>query len=248
MNDMDFSGLTSAVPNKIAPFVQEVLAARKPEVHSIHIVGSAVTPDYHEKRSDINSVVVLNEFDLGFIEFLAPLGRKYGKKGIAAPLVMTPQYIRNSLDAFPVEFLEFKLIHRTVYGEDILAGIELSRPHLRLQCEREIKTKLIGLRQGYLSSLGKRSLLAPVLVRSFTGSLPLFRAIIHLLGKKPPVARPDVLTVLGAAAGFGTTVFEQLLHLKAGRIKPSEQELRSLFETYYTALESLGKIVDELRV
>jgi hypothetical protein len=186
--------------------------------------------------------------DLRFIAFLAPLGKKYGKKRIAAPLVMTPDYIQSSLDAFPIEFLDLKLIHRTVYGSDILQDLRIEKPNLRLQCEREIKTKLIHLRQGYLSSLGRKDQLAATLIRSITGSMTLLRAIISLLGEEPPIPRTDVIKTFGGTTKIGTTVFEDLLALKAGTVKPSEQGLYALFEQYYHALESTGKIVDNLHV
>ncbi|HSB34321.1 MAG TPA: hypothetical protein VLG39_07685, partial [Nitrospirota bacterium] len=152
----------------------------------------------------------------------------------------------SSLDAFPVEFLDFKLIHKTVYGVDILRGLELDGKNLRLQCEREVKTKLIQARQGYIASLGKKDLLGAALVRSITGSMAFFRAVIVLLGKEPPVPRSDVITVLGAATGIDTGIFQTLLALKAGLIKPKEHELHTLFEQYYQALESTGKIIDAI--
>ena len=246
MDKLTLTGLLPSVAQKVSPMFGELLQAHSPNIHSIHIVGSAVISDYNEHLSDVNSVVVLHNMDLKFLAFLAPLGRKYGKKRIAAPLVMTPDYIKASLDAFPVEFLDFKLIHRTVYGDDVFANLEIDRPHLRLQCEREIKTKLIGLRQGYISSLGKKEHLTTMLVRSFTGSMALFRAILTLLGKEPPVARIDVITLLASAAGIDEIIFESLLSLKTGRIKLAEEHLQTLFERYYNALEATGKIIDEL--
>jgi len=246
MDKLTLTGLLPSVAQKVSPMFGELLQAHSPNIHSIHIVGSAVISDYNEHLSDVNSVVVLHNMDLKFLAFLAPLGRKYGKKRIAAPLVMTPDYIKASLDAFPVEFLDFKLIHRTVYGDDVFAGLAIDRPHLRLQCEREIKTKLIGLRQGYISSLGKKEHLTTMLVRSFTGSMALFRAILTLLGKEPPVARIDVITLLASAAGIDEIIFESLLSLKTGRIKLAEEHLQTLFERYYNALEATGKIIDEL--
>ena len=246
MEKPNFAGLIPTVADNIAPMVEDMLREHASNIHSISIVGSAVIPDYNEKLSDINSVVVLHDMDLRFIEFLAPLGKKYGKKRIAAPLVMTPAYIRDSLDAFPVEFLDFKLIHKTVYGADIFNTLEMDRSHLRIQCEREIKTRLIGLRQGYVSSLGKKEEIAAVLVRSITGSMALFRAIISLLGKEPPVSRAEVVSRFGSSTGIETAVLEHMLMLKTKRIKPSEQELRTLFERYYKALEATGKIINEL--
>ncbi len=248
MNDLNLTGLNSAVAEKISPMVRELLREHGSNVHSFHIVGSAVISDYNEKLSDINSLAVLHNLDLKFIAFLAPLGRKCGKKRIAAPLVMTPEYIRRSLDVFPVEFLDFKLIHQTIYGSDILKDLQIDMPHLRLQCEREIKTKLIYVRQGYISSLGKKEHLDTVLVRSITGSMAFFRAIITLLGKEPPVSRTDVIKEFGAATKIETGIFTELLALKRRAIKPSERELHAMFERYYNALESTDKIVDGLHV
>jgi hypothetical protein len=247
MNKPDVTGLLPSVAGKIAPMLQDMLAHYGRNIHSFHIVGSAVIPDYNEKLSDINSVVVLHDMDLRFIEFLAPLGGKYGKKRIAAPLVMTPGYIKDSLDAFPVEFLDFKLLHQTLYGEDLFTGLELDRTNLRLQCEREIKTKQIGLRQGYVSSLGKKEQLSGALARSFTGSMPLFRAVIVLLGKQPPIARAEVIAAFTACCGIDSSILEELLALKNARLKPTEQDLRDMFERYYRSLETIGKIIDELR-
>jgi len=247
MDTLELKGLNPTVAEKIAPMVHDLLCEHSPNIHSFHVVGSAVISDYNEKISDINSLILLNNMDLSFITFLAPLGMRYRKKNIAAPLVMTPQYMATSLDAFPVEFLDFKLIHKTVFGADILRDIQIAENDLRLQCEREIKTRLIQVRQGYISSLGKQELLAAALVKSITGSMALFRAIIFTLGKEPPVQRSEVITALGAATGLDTGIFTTLLMLKASRIKPSHQELRTLFERYYHALEATAKIIDERR-
>jgi len=244
MENTDYTGLLPAVAEKIAPMIRDITGAAAANIHSIHIVGSAVMSDYNQKLSDINSVVVLHDMDLKFVEFLAPLGEKYGRKRIAAPLVMTPEYIKGSLDAFPVEFLDFMLIHKTVFGNDLLKDLRILDQNLRLQCEREIKSKLIHVRQGYIASLGKRKPLTEVLVRSITGSMPVFRAIILVLGGQPPIPRQDVLKAFSAAANIEIGVFEELLALKAGLIKPSERELHALFERYYAALDAAGKIID----
>lgn len=248
MDTTNLTGLASSVAGIIAPMIREIIDQHEQNIHSIHIVGSAVMPDYNEKLSDINSIVVLHDMDLKFITFLAPLGKKYGKKRIAAPLVMTPEYIDKSIEAFPVEFLDFKLLHKTVYGEDILANVQIEKAPLRIQSEREIKIKLMGLRQGYLSSVGRKEVLAAIFVRSITGSVALFRAIIYLLGKEPPILRAEVVKMFADVTGIETDIFQKLLMLKAKAIKPSEQELMDLFNRYYNALESIEKTIDNLHV
>ncbi|HAV43580.1 TPA: hypothetical protein DCX15_06170 [bacterium] len=53
--------------------------------------------------------------DLGFLKLIATLGKKYSRNKVAAPLIMTPRYIERSLDVFPIEFLNLKLIHTAVF-------------------------------------------------------------------------------------------------------------------------------------
>ena len=181
------SNLRDDVIEKYNPFLNEVLTGYREKIHSIHITGSALTADFDPKSSDINSVIVLKTMDLLFLGYLAPLGKKYGKKKVAAPLIMTPGYITTSLDVFPMEFFNIKLLHHTIFGEDLFDDLEINRSDLRHQCERELKVKLIGLRQGYLSSMGDRKILTDNFVNTISGYIPLFRGIILLLGKQPPL-------------------------------------------------------------
>ncbi len=237
-------GLDPVVAERLIPFVEEFVDADN--LHSFHVVGSALTHDFDKKTSDINSVVVLKEMDFAFVEFLAPLGKKYRKKGIAAPLIMTPEYISSSLDVFPIEFYNFRLIHKTVAGEDILADLDVDPGDLRLQCEREVKTKLIRLRQGYISSLGDKRLLTEGLAESIAGYIPLFRAVIHLLGKVPPAGKRDVIVTLQQATSIETGIFEKILLLRRKEISLSADELNASFKQYYLATERIGRIIDEL--
>lgn len=248
MFDIKLKRLLPMVAQRIKPFIEEILSGYSENIHSIHIVGSAVTEDFNEKTSDINSIFALKEMDLKFIELIAPLGKRYRKKSIAAPLVMTPEYIKHSLDVFPIEFLDFKLIHETIFGKDILKDIEISRVDLRHQCEREIKSKMIGLRQGYISSEGDRHMLTERFVSSIAGYMPLFRGIIFLMGKERPIRKHEVISELSASTGINTDVFGKILDIKRGKRKLSKDELKTVFEEYYLATEKIGKIIDELQV
>jgi len=247
MFDITLGKLSSVVAQKIKPFIEEILNGYSENVHSIHIVGSSITEDFSEKTSDINSIFLVKEMDLKFVELIAPLGKRYHKKGIAAPLIMTPEYIKLSLDVFPIEFLDFKLIHETVYGEDILKDVEIDLLDLRYQCEREIKTKLIGLRQGYISSKGDKKFITEHIVSYITGYIPLFRGIIFLLGKEPPVRKYEVITALSTNTGINTDIFKKILDIKRGTLKLSKNELDTIFEEYYTTTENISKIIDELK-
>ena len=243
MNDI---GLKADISARYKPFLDKVLENHQDLIHSIHIVGSALTQDFDPKISDINSVVVLHKMDLKFIEFLAPLGKKYGKKRIAAPLIMTPEYIESSLDVFPLEFFNIKMLHHTVWGEDIFQFLEIHQSDLRRQCEQELKVKLIGLRQGYISAAGDQKILARGFAESFAGYMPLFKSIILLLGKEPPNNNDGILSVLEEVSGVRTEVFKIVLNQKKKKTKPSIEQLNMVFEDYYAAIEKLGDVTDAI--
>lgn len=248
VSELRLDDLREDVRERITPFLDEVLFGYSDNMHSIHITGSSITGDFDLKKSDTNSVFVLKEMDLGFLEHIAPLGKKYRKQKVASPLVMTQEYIKNSVDVFPIEFLNIKLIHETVYGEDIFEDIEIHPSDMRHQCERELKVKLIGLRQGYMSSMGDARVIAEGLIGSITGYIPLFRGIISLFGKTPPISNRDVLNKLGEAAGVDCDIFEKILSGKREGMKQGIDDLNSMFEQYYMATEQLGRAVNEIKI
>ena len=238
--------LKAEIAERYQPFLDILLADHQDKLHSVYLVGSALTRDYNPKVSDINSVIVLHEMDLKFLEQLAPQGKKFGKQGIAAPLFMTPTYIDKSRDVFPIEFLNIKLLHHTVFGKDIFKDLAINHSDLRHQCERELKVKLIGLRQGYLSAAGDHKILAKGFIDSFAGYMPLFKAIIVLFDQEPPQSNPEILSALADIAGIRTDAFNEVSALKSRNTKPSIEKLNMVFENYYEAIEQLGEMIDAL--
>ena len=231
---------------KFKPFLDVVLNNYKDKIHSIHIIGSALIEDFNAKTSDINSILVLKKFDLKFLEDFAPLGKKFGKKQISSPLIMTPEYVSSSLDVFPIEFLTIKILHKTIFGDDVFNDLEIKKSDLRYQCERELKVKLIGIRQGYLSSSGNKKLIAEGFITSFSGYIPLFRALILLLGEKPPEQNKEVLTTLQDVSNINTDVFKIILNAKKEGTKLPVETLNTIFEDYYQVIEKLGYITDAI--
>jgi len=233
---------------KFKPFVESVISGNRPNIHSIHLTGSVLTGDYHPKHSDINSIVVFHHMNVQHLAALAPLGKKHGRKGIAAPLIMTPDYIHQSLDVFPIEFLDIRLLHYTWIGEDVFENIQIDLSDLRRQCEGELKIRLIGLRQGYISSLGDRKMLSENFISAFSGYIPLFRGIIMLHGKQPPISNADVLSALGETSGIAIDPFKVVWKLKQERSKPSIQQLNKIFDDCYRTIEKLGNAVNALEI
>jgi len=157
---------------------------------------------------------------------------------------MTPRDFERSLDVFPVEFLDLKLVHQLVMGEDLLAGIEVGRTDMRAQCEREMKGRALRLRQDYVHALGDETLLRDRLVGSLVGLIPLLRGTLFALGKETPRDRAGILAGLRAAAGCETEGIEALILIKAERRKPRIETLMDVFAKYHAAIVRLADVID----
>ena len=240
--------LSPALQAKISPFFHEILPSSAARIDSIYLVGGVLTEDYREGATKIDSVIVLRQMDLAFLDILAPLGSKYGKQGFAAPLIMDPAYIHSSVDVFPLEFLNFKLLHHALYGEDRFAGLTINRQELRYQCERELKGKLLWLHRIYVSAMGDRKVLAGDIVRHFDGYLPLFRGLAHLLGQAPAAGLKPALDQVGQLTGLTTEVFAEIYAIKQNQTPPAKEEISQMFEQFYRATAKLAEVVDGLPV
>lgn len=245
MNDIDLSHVPDVVRTAIRPFLLDVLSSCQGEAVSMYLIGSAVTSDYHPKSSDINSFIVVKEIKFPFLDVISNLGKRYGKKKIRAPLIMARDYIRRSLEVFPLEFLEMKMIHRLVYGDDVLKDIKIEKADVRHQCERELKGKLQQLCQGYIKATGDKTALSGLIMGSLSGYFPVFRGILYLYDQKIPCEKANVLRSLKESCAIDVSVFARLLDMKSRGVQPSAATVRDVFEAVYRELDEIAKRVDE---
>jgi len=245
----DLSGLSPQAVDPIRAFAREIIPRIRTELESIAITGSCLTEDYIPGTSDINSVFVLKEITLPALDILASMGRRYGKKRIRAPLIMTQDYIHRSLDVFPIEFLDIKLIHSTIYGEKMFSLLEIDKSMLRLQCERDLKAKLINLRQGYIACAGKKKALALLLGDAFPGIFPLFRAMLYIvqINKSPSIPRADVLSDMESTFDMPLDVFKEILSIRKGKKGSlSHEQVNRIFNEVYRITDEFSLKMDKL--
>jgi len=242
---MDVSPYIVNIPAEFNDFAREIQRDGPVEVHSVTVVGSVLTPDFLADRSDINSIVVVEEVKVDFLDFMISLGKKYAPQRIAAPMLMTPEYIDTSLDVFPIEFFNYREIHHIAQGSDLLSDLDIDRRDLRLQCEREMKSKLLWLHQGYISSLGNEELLVRQLNRSITDYLHLFRSILHLAGRSLSLSAHDTVQAVEQLLELDQRIFSRVLEMKKNGQDGTEQ-LCHCFASYYQATHRLSAYVESL--
>ncbi|MBP7050737.1 MAG: nucleotidyltransferase domain-containing protein [Phycisphaerae bacterium] len=229
-------------------FVEHVRTRLGDHLGSITVVGSALTDDFRPGVSDINTVVVLDEHSVSALKAIASLARPMRRHGFSAPLLMTTSYIERSRDVFGIEFLDLQLTHETILGDDPFVGIEIDKPDVRLQCERELKAMLVRLRQGWIAAAGDMRFVRDILVATARGLTPLLRALLWLRD----ITRPTTMaaTVREAADRF-RVILDPVLAAEKWRhekSRPSDADIESTFVGIVGVVDRLATILDEMEV
>lgn len=162
-------------------------------LRALTLYGEAATAGRQSKDETARSVLVVAEVSLDSLRRLAEQGLRLGRAGLAAPIVVTSKYIQDSLDTFPLEWLEVQQQAVTVIGDDPFTALSFEPTHVRLQCERELKRILMAMRQGLLVSTGKERAVA-LLERDASETLMrTLRGVLWLKGRREHLPAAVVL-------------------------------------------------------
>ena len=149
---MQSINLPEAVKNNIRVFTQDLKQLYADDLIAVLLYGSSIRGEFSKDHSNINILAVLKNTELFTLEKSRKLIHKSSNRTID-PLFLSQEYIAGSCDVFPIEFLDMKENHFCLYGTDVLKDIAIDQKNLRFQCEQEIKSKLILLKQQYLKAL-----------------------------------------------------------------------------------------------
>ncbi|MFO7570867.1 MAG: hypothetical protein R6W75_13855 [Smithellaceae bacterium] len=228
------------------PLTRDYLQAYGPDLISLMLYGSAAGGAYVKGKSDINILVVLTQQGINRLEDSLVLVKNWKKRHVAVPLVITKQFIAASADVYPIEFLNMKNNSVLIYGENVLENLSFQPVDLRLQIERELKGKILWLREGYLESEGSARGLRGLIGRSLTAFVSIFNALIYLTAGAAPHDRHETIAQMGNLFGLDTQVFESCFMIKNETDKFPGAEVVNLFKKYMQEAEKVCHKVDSL--
>jgi predicted nucleotidyltransferase len=228
-------------------FNREIQKIFGDEVVSVTLFGSAATEEYVPKKSDINFLVVLTENGIEQIDQVQKVFIRWQKKRISLPLFITKSYIDNSLDSFPVEFLNMKLAYRVISGEDVLGNLKINKEDLRLQCEHELKGKLLQLRQGFIQTGGNLKAMKSLVSRSIIAFTSIFKALLFLRDKEIPKIKHEVIIeTCKEFKEIDEELFSRLLKIKESTIKSTKIQIGNDVHTYILQIRNLSKAINNM--
>ncbi len=246
--ELNLEGLRTEVVEPVRSFAAALAEALGPNVKSLTVVGSSLTADFVPGRSDINSVVVIENYGLEVLQALAQMGKTMRKKRLAAPVLMTPAYIDRSRDVFGVEWLDFQLTHHTVLGSDPFVALEFAKGDVRLQCERQFKALLVRMRQGYIRSMNRRQLLWELVQGVAREMGPYVRAMLWLADVERPTQVEAAMGRLAEQGGVSMDAALEIWRSRGQRTGPDAATVNALFRRLYGLVEGLAEAVDRMEV
>jgi len=211
---------------------------------SLILFGSGADGTYIPGKSDLNFLVILTEEGIKNLERAVEIVKKWRKRRVATPLFLTKAYVLSALDSFPVEFYGIRRNHILVHGEDFVSELAFEPCDLRLQLERELKAKILHLRQGFLESGGKEKDLRHLIEISLKSFIALFRALLFLKCSAIPVDRREIVRAVARAFFLDADLLDKCADISEGKDRFSSPEIRDIFRAYMDEMNRLCDIVD----
>lgn len=227
-------------------FVGEVQGLYGEDLLAIFLYGSAAAGDHVPGRSDLNVGVVLRKLTPALLRKAAAGLRAWHRQGFATPVFFDPEILHDSLDVFPIEFLDMQERHRMLWGPDVLADLSIARGNLRLQCEQELRGKLMKLRQSYVEFAHAPDELERILMAAVSSFVVLARTLLRLGKDDPGGGAEAVFTRTQVRFGASTASLRKVWQLKRGDIRLTGSSLETLFQEVLEEVQGLVRVVDGL--
>lgn len=226
--------------------VQRLSSAAGQNLVSVVLHGSAAADDFQQEFSDVNVLGVVGELSVPAMQPLASVLAWWTGLGYPAPLFFTASELQAVADVFPIEMFDIKHRHRILHGKDAFQSLDVPMALHRVQLEHEIRTKLLLLRQHYLSVAGDDSKIGHLMLDSVSNFLALFRHTLIALGETPPHHKAEVAQRIAARLGFDPLPLQQLLDVRHHKAKAGTLDVNKVFAGYLRAIEAVVDAVDKL--
>ncbi|MCE5248888.1 hypothetical protein LLG96_01570 [bacterium] len=227
-------------------FLADIRKAFGDSLRTVILYGPAARGEQHKNRLHINFMVIVDDNTPSELARCARHIKNWHKELITTPLFLEPGFIEQSLDTYPLEFLDMKTSYAVVYGDDVLEGISFEPSDVRNQCEREIKGKLLHLRAEYLALRGNQKALTDLITRSIETFRLVFAGALFIKGRDIPAGTGLLLDAVTAEYGLDASLFRTLTGIAHGDIKAGEAETDEIFDLYVEELDKLSNAINSM--
>lgn len=226
-------------------FTDKLKQALGSNLKSVVLYGSRSTGEATRKHSDYNLLLILDKASADSLKPLKKIIPHWVSKGNHPPMIFTPDTLANSADVFPMEFYDIKESGRILFGEDYFNKVTIEDTNLRHECEFELRSKLIRLKQNYILAKNDKDLRI-LLVGSITTFLVIFRHLARLLGVKAGNDKTETLNIISKKIGFDPSIFSIIYGMKKGDKPAPGNDPGILIGRYVDELDKISAFVNNI--
>lgn len=177
---------------------------------TIVVYGSAARGDWIPGRSDVNVLLLVDDTQPAALRRLTPAVTAWHSSGFAPPLIMGRDEWARSADVFPIEITDMQVAHRVLCGADPVTGMTIDPGDLREAVEKELRGKLVRLRQAYVRFGDAGTILGGFALASIPTYFALLRCIAVLYARSPGADRSATVAALANELGPDASVATEI--------------------------------------
>jgi hypothetical protein len=224
--------------------VAQLKSAYGDTLRSVVLYGSAVAGEHIEKKSDYNTLVILDSVPLDRLAAVGAVLKAWGDSGNPPPMMFTEAEWKGSADVFPMEYADILERHKVLFGADPCEGVAVAQSDLRLQVEQQALGKLLHLRRGAMAAGVDEKAQLALLEASLSALMVVFRGVLRLHGEVPPQDYAKLSRRVGTLAGFDAAPFHRVVNHVRGEEKLPRTEARGVLAGYLAGIEALVAYLD----
>ena len=236
------------MPEKqVAELLQRLQSSAGEHVQSVVLYGSAASPEFHADVSDVNILLVLHEASVTALHCLGPVVKWWVKQKHPAPMLFSRAELEKSADIFAIEMLDIQKGHRVLLGEDIFARLHIPMALHHVQVEHELRSKLLLLRQHYVTIEEDHPRVLRLMLKSVSTFLTLFRHALLALDEAAalPAGWRETIDGVERRMMVDVSAFKELLDVREKKTSAASLAVHQVFARYQAAIEQVSARVDE---
>lgn len=234
-------------------FLENLKETFKERLSSVFLYGSCAVEDCSKSFSDINMMVIIDNLKAEDLKKSHKSVKAFAQKGKYLPIFMDKDEWFSSSDVYAIEYSDIKDRYKILHGQNLISNLSIEKTHLRFQCEQEVKSLLIRLRQTYVSKAFDTKAIKNLIQTSSKTFIVIFRTVLKLSNITVPKNHEDVVklfadNIQNHGIDFDCNLFLKILEYRKNPKAIKNDEIEELIQKMIDSTNYVLKYVDKIEI
>lgn len=187
---------------------------------------------YQDLMNKYFAVIILDEDPPGWLRLLSPVAKYIQKQKLNLPLIINKRFIEYSLDSYPLEFINISSSPSVnlLLKENLLEKLKFEPADVRLQMEREFKSKWLLTRQVLLEGKLNSRNLRDTMHLSISSLIPALKGFFFLANHPYPQNLQELFVQAGLISKIDINAMAIWLKQNSLELHDAERYLTILYQ------------------